>query len=410
MNIPFSPPEITQDDIDAVVEVLKSGWITTGPKTKEFEERLSQFCNTGKTVCLNSATAALELTLRFLGIGQGDEVITSVYTYTASASVIAHVGATMVLVDVDEGNYHISPEKVMEAVTSRTKAVIAVDIAGVPCDYDRLFIALQQKNHLYQSGNVIQSCFNRPVLIADAAHSLGAVYKDKKVGSIADFTCFSFHAVKNLTTAEGGAVTWRPVRSLTDEYIYTKFMLFALHGQNRDALERTLAGYWVYDIFLMGYKCNMTDITAALGLSQLSRYRQTLLKRKKIIEQYNKAFASLDIKVLQHYTSQYTSSGHLYPVRLTGKDEAFRDAVMNRMAQNGISANVHYKPLPMHSAYKNMGFNINDFPNAYDIFKNEITLPLYSKMTEIENEFVIDVFTRILNEVTAAYMVEKGVI
>lgn len=398
MNIPFSPPDITQNDIDAVVEVLKSGWITTGPKTKEFEKQLSEFCGTNKTVCLNSATAALELTLRFLGIGPGDEVITTAYTYTASASVIEHVGASIVLVDVDKGSYHISPQKVLNAITEKTKAVIAVDIAGVPCDYDSLFIALKQKKHLYHAKNVVQSCFDRPALIADAAHSLGAAYKNKPAGSIADFSCFSFHAVKNLTTAEGGAVTWRPVRGMTDEYIYTKFMLLALHGQNRDALEKSLAGHWVYDIDLLGYKCNMTDIMAALGLSQLSRYRQTLAKRRRIIETYDEAFQTLNVEPLKHFGNNYTSSGHLYLLRLIGKDEKYREGVIQEMAKNGIATNVHYKPLPMHSAYQKKGFDIKDFPNAFEMYKNEITLPVFSRITDLEINYVIDALFDVLNK------------
>ena len=396
MNIPFSPPDITQEDIDAVVEVLKSGWITTGPKTKEFERQLSLFCNTKQTVCLNSATAALELTLRFLGIGPGDEVITSAYTYTASASVIEHVGAKIILVDVDEGSYHISPQNVLRAITEKTKAVIAVDIAGVPCDYDQLFIALEQKKNFFHAKNSVQASFDRPVLIADAAHSFGATYKKKSVGSIADFSCFSFHAVKNLTTAEGGAITWRPIRGMLDEYIYTKFMLLALHGQNKDALEKSLAGHWVYDIDLLGYKCNMTDIMAALGLSQLKRYKQTLLKRRRIIEVYEQAFKSLNVEALKHYGSRYDSSGHLYLLRLIGRDEKYRDDVINKMAESGIATNVHYKPLPMHSGYKKIGFNIKDFPNAYEMYKNEITLPVYSKMTETEISFIIELFFEIL--------------
>lgn len=396
MNIPFSPPDITQDDIDAVVEVLRSGWITTGPKTKEFERQLSLFYDTNKTVCLNSASAALELTLRFLGIGPGDEVITSAYTYTASASIIDHVGAKIVLVDVDEGSYHISPKNVLDAITEKTKAVIAVDIAGVPCDYDNLFIALEQKKNLFHAQNAVQSCFDRPVLIADAAHSLGATYKNKPIGKIADFTCFSFHAVKNLTTAEGGAATWRTIRGMPDEYIYTKFMLLALHGQNKDALEKSMAGHWVYDIDLLGYKCNMTDIMAALGLSQLSRYKQSIIKRRGITEKYNAAFEPFNVESLMHYGNGYTSSCHLYLLRLIGKDEKYRECVIHKMSENGIATNVHYKPLPMHSAYKKMGFDIKDFPYAYNMYKNEITLPVYSKMTEIENSVIIDSFLNIL--------------
>ncbi len=396
MNIPFSPPDITQADIDAVVDVLKSGWITTGPKTKEFERQLSRFCATNQTVCLNSATAALELTLRFLGIGPGDEVITSAYTYTATASVVQHVGAKTILVDTDKGSYHLSAQHVLDAITKRTKAVIAVDIAGVPCGYDGLFAALEQKKHLFRPRSVVQSCFERPVLIADAAHALGAAYKGKPVGSIADFTCFSFHAVKNLTTAEGGAVTWRTLPGVPDGFIYTQFMLLSLHGQNKDALEKSLAGHWVYDITLPGYKCNMTDMMAALGLSQLSRYPQTLLKRRRIIEAYNGAFGTLDVETLTHYGDEYASSGHLYMLRLPGKDEKCRDELIRELAERGVAANVHYKPLPMHSAYKNMGFDIADFPNAYAMYRNEVSLPVYSGMTDAENDFVIDTVFKIL--------------
>lgn len=396
MKIEFSPPDITQSDIDAVVEVLKSGWITTGPRTKEFERQLSLFYGTGSTVCLNSATAALELTLRFLGIGPGDEVITTAYTYTATASVIEHVGAKIVLVDVDPGSYHISSGNVLKAVTNKTKAVIAVDIAGVPCDYKSLFSALEQKKNLFCAGNMVQSCFDRPVLIADAAHSLGAIYRGRPVGNVADFTCFSFHAVKNLTTAEGGAVTWRPLRGLPDEAVYKQYMLLSLHGQNKDALEKSLAGHWVYDITLAGYKCNMTDIMAALGLSQLARYTKTLLKRRRIIDQYDEAFKTLEVNSLQHYGKGFASSGHLYMMRLNGKDEAFRNRIIGEMSNNGIATNVHFRPLPMHSAYRKMGFDIKDFPNAYDMYKNEITLPVFTKMTEKENAFIIDVFIELM--------------
>lgn len=404
MNIQFSPPEIVQSDIDAVVEVLKSGWITTGPRTKEFERQLSRFCGTSQTVCLHSATAALELTLRLLGIGPGDEVVTSAYTYTASASVIAHTGAKIVLADVDIGNYHLSPGRVQDAITDKTKAVIAVDIAGIPCGYRELYAALEDKKRLYRPENVIQSCFDRPVLIADAAHSLGALYMDGPVGSIADFTCFSFHAVKNLTTGEGGAVTWRPVRGMPDETIYRQFMLLSLHGQSKDALEKTAAGGWAYDISVAGYKCNMTDIQAALGLSQLKRYDLILAKRRRLIESYDEAFATLDAEPLRHYGRDYASSGHLYMIRLNGKDEEFRDKVICEMAESGVAANVHYKPLPMHSAYKKMGFVIGDFPNAYEMYKNEITLPLYSRMTEVESMFVSDTFFKILRARNTACM------
>jgi len=404
MRIPFSPPDITQDDIDAVAEVMRSGWITTGPKTKEFERRIALFCGTDRTVCLGSATAALELTLRFLGIGQGDEVVTSAYTYSASASVIAHTGAAVVLADVDPGSYHISPARVLDAVTHRTKAVIAVDIAGVPCDYDALYAALVQKKHLYRPKTLLQSCFERPVLIADAAHSLGAAYKNRPVGSIADFTCFSFHAVKNLTTAEGGAVTWRPVKGIADADVYKNFMLLALHGQDKDALAKQAAENWGYDIRLLGYKCNMTDMAAALGVSQLSRYPKTLIKRRGLIEEYDRAFCALDIECLRHFTDEYSSSGHLYPVRLLGRDEAFRDGVIRRMAQRGVATNVHYKPLPMHSAYQRMGFDIRDFPNAYGMYRNEITLPLYSAMTGDEIGLTIGAFVRELAARSAACM------
>jgi dTDP-4-amino-4,6-dideoxygalactose transaminase len=396
--IPFVLPEITKNDINAVVDVLKSGWITTGQITKKFEEHLSRFCKTNKTVCVNSATAAMELTLRFLGIGPGDEVITSAYTYTASASVIEHVGAKIVLVDVDKGSYHISAENILNAVTDRTKAVIAVDIAGVPCCYDRLFSVLEQKKHLYRPAKGVQSLFDRPVLIADAAHAFGSLYKDQQVGNIADFTCFSFHAVKNLTTGEGGAITWRPVPGMPDDCIYKQFMLLSMHGQNKDALEKTLNGCWEYDINLMGYKCNMPDIMAALGLSQLWRYSEMLFKRHWIIDKYDQAFQDLNIEILRHKTKDYVSNGHLYMARLTGADYKFRNYVIGKMLENSIMTNVHYKPLPMHSAYKKAGFDIGDFPNAYEMYKNEISLPLYTLLTDEEAEYVADSLKGILGQ------------
>ncbi|SHK32577.1 dTDP-4-amino-4,6-dideoxygalactose transaminase [Anaerobranca californiensis DSM 14826] len=395
MHIPFSPPDITQLEIDEVVNTLKSGWITTGPKTKLFEKKIAEYCNTSKAVCLNSATAAMEMTLRLLGIGEGDEVITSAYTYSASASVIHHVGAKIVLVDTAKDSFHIDYEQLEKVITEKTKAVIPVDIAGVMCDYDRVFEVINRKKDLFNPSNKIQKVIGRVAVIADAAHSFGATYKGRKSGQVADFTCFSFHAVKNLTTAEGGAVTWRDIPGIDNEEIYKEYMLLSLHGQSKDALAKTKAGAWEYDIVYPAYKCNMTDIMAAIGLAQLKRYLKILERRKQIIEMYDKSLLSDKVDVLKHYGNDFSSSGHLYLVRLLGKDEEYRNRVIEKMAEKGIATNVHYKPLPMLTAYKKLGFDIKDYPNAFDMYKNEITLPLHTLLTDEQVEYVIDSFKEI---------------
>ncbi|MBO8162029.1 MAG: DegT/DnrJ/EryC1/StrS family aminotransferase [Thermosipho sp. (in: Bacteria)] len=398
MKVPFSPPDISQLEIDEVVDTLKSGWITTGPKTKLFEKKIAEYCNTSKAVCLNSATAAMEMTLRLLGIGEGDEVITSAYTYSASASVIHHVGAKIVLVDTAKDSFHIDYEQLEEVITEKTKAIIPVDIAGVMCDYDRVFEIANRKKDLFNPSNEIQKAIGRVVVIADAAHSFGAAYKGKQSGEVADFTCFSFHAVKNLTTAEGGAVTWRDIPGIDTEEIYKQFMLLSLHGQSKDALAKTKAGAWEYDIVYPAYKCNMTDIMASLGLAQLQRYPKILERRKQIIQMYDSALLSDKIDALKHYGDDFSSSGHLYLVRLFGRDEEYRNKVIEKMAEKGIATNVHYKPLPMHTAYKNIGFDIKDYPNAFDMYKNEITLPLHTLLTDEQVEYVIETFKAITFE------------
>lgn len=396
MNVPFSPPDITQLEIDNVVEVLKSGWITTGPKTKEFERKIADYCHTEKAVCLNSATAAMEMTLRLLGIGEGDEVITCAYTYTASASVIHHVGAKIVLVDTAKDSFEMDYEKLGSLITEKTKAIIPVDLAGVMCDYDKLYEIINSKKHLFKGNNEIQNAIGRVVILADGAHSFGANYKGKMSGEVADFTSFSFHAVKNLTTAEGGAVTWRNIEGIDSEDIYRRYMILSLHGQTKDALSKTKVGAWEYDILEPAYKCNMTDINAAIGLAQLSRYKDILAYRKHLIEMYNEAFKNNpNIEFLNHYDTEKNSSGHLYLVRLIGKDVEYRNEFIRKMAEHGIATNVHYKPLPMLTAYKKLGFKIEDYPNAYDMYKNEVTLPLNSIMTEEQLKYVIDKFNEI---------------
>ncbi|UZQ85765.1 DegT/DnrJ/EryC1/StrS family aminotransferase [Thermoclostridium stercorarium] len=397
MHIPFSPPDISQSEIDEVVDTLKSGWITTGPKTKLFEKKISEYCNTSKTVCLNSATTALEMTLRFLGIGEGDEVITSAYTYSASASVIHHVGARIVLVDTEKDSFHMNYEQLENAITERTKAVIPVDIAGVMCDYNKVFEAVDKKKNIFNPSNEIQKSIGRIAVIADAAHSFGAMYKGKRSGEVADFTCFSFHAVKNLTTAEGGAVTWRNIPGIDNEEIYRQFMLLSLHGQTKDALAKTKAGSWEYDIVYLAYKCNMTDIMASIGLAQLQRYPEFLKRRKQIIEMYDKGILNDKIAALRHYGDDFCSSGHLYLVRLIDKDEKYRNQVIEEMASRGISTNVHYKPLPMLTAYRKLGFDIKNYPNAFNMYKNEITLPLHTLLTDEQVTYIIDNFNNIIN-------------
>lgn len=395
-NIPFSPPDISEEEIAEVIDALKSGWITTGPKTKLFEKEIAEYCNTSRAVCLNSATACMELTLRLLGIGQGDEVITTAYTYTASASVIDHVGAKIVMVDCGKDSFHIDYDAIEDAITEKTKAIIPVDIAGVMCDYERIFKAVNNKKEIFKASNEIQKAIGRVVVLADAAHSFGASYKGKMAGEVADFTSFSFHAVKNLTTAEGGAVTWKDIEGIDNEEIYREFMLLSLHGQSKDALAKTKLGAWEYDIVYPAYKCNMTDIMAAIGLVQLKRYKGLLERRKEIIGKYDEAMKNLDIQALRHYGKDFSSSGHLYLVRLNGKDEKDRNRIIEEMAERGIATNVHYKPLPMHTAYKNLGFDIKDYPNAYKQYENEITLPLHTLLGDEDVERVIREFSNII--------------
>lgn len=397
-QILFSPPDITQAEIDEVVDTLKSGWITTGPKTKLFEGQIAEYCHTSKAVCLNSATAGMELTLRMLGIGEGDEVITCAYTYTASASVIHHVGAKIVLVDSGKGSFHIDYDAIADAITERTKAIIPVDIAGVMCDYDKIFEAVEKKKYLFRANNEIQKAIGRVVVLADAAHSIGATYKGRKSGEVADFTSFSFHAVKNLTTAEGGAVVWRDIEGVDNEWIYKQYMLLSLHGQSKDALAKTKLGAWEYDIVAPNYKCNMTDIMASLGLVQLKRYPEILGRRKEIIEMYDELLAEINVTSLKHYTDQYSSCGHLYFLNLSGKDEEYRNQVIEKMAEKGIATNVHYKPLPLLTAYKELGFYIGDYPNAYEQYKNEMTLPLHTLLTDEEIEYVCESLREVLKE------------
>jgi dTDP-4-amino-4,6-dideoxygalactose transaminase len=389
MNIAFSPPDITDVEINEVIDTLRSGWITTGPKTKLFEKKIAEYTHTSKAACLNSATAALELTLRLLGIGAGDEVITSAYTYSASASVIHHVGARIILVDTAKDSYQMDYDKVAQAITAKTKAIIPVDIAGVMCDYDRIFKIVEAKKHLFIPAGELQATIGRVVILADAAHSFGATCQGKQSGEVADFSCFSFHAVKNLTTAEGGAVTWRDIAGINNEALYKELMLLSLHGQSKDALAKTKVGSWEYDIIYPAYKFNMTDIMAALGLGQLQRYPDLLKRRKQLIAMYDKGLADCNLDILKHYSDEYSSSGHLYLVRLRGKDEKCRNRVIKEMAERGIATNVHYKPLPMHTAYRNLGFNIADYPNSFAQYQNQITLPLHTLLNDEQVEYIV---------------------
>lgn len=392
MKIPFSPPDITEAEANEVRDALLSGWITTGPRTKELERQIATFCNTNKAVCLNSATACLEMALRVLGIGPGDEVITSAYTYTASASVVCHIGAKLVLVDTQKDSFEMDYNKLADAINEKTKAVIPVDLAGIPCDYDRIFDIANSKKALFSPKTDIQKAIGRVAIVADAAHAFGARWHGKMVGSIADFTSFSFHAVKNFTTAEGGALTWRDIEGIDNDHIYKELQLLSLHGQSKDALAKTQLGAWEYDIISPAYKCNMTDIMAAIGLVQMKRYPALLERRKQIIEMYNDALKGCNVQVLNHYTDEHTSSGHLYLVRLLGKDSEYRNNVITEMAKREIACNVHYKPLPMMTAYKALGFDIKDYPNAYAQFCNEITLPLHTKLTDEMAGYVIENF------------------
>lgn len=390
MRIEFSPPDITQLEIDEVVDTLKSGWITTGPKTKKLEQELSVFTNTDKTVCLNSATAAMELTLRLLGVGAGDEVITCAYTYTASASVIHHVGAKIVLVDCNKEDKFMDLDALENAITEKTKVIIPVDLAGKPCKYDEIFEIVEKKKSLFKPNNRLQEKIGRVIVMADAAHSLGAVYKGKPSGSIADFTCFSFHAVKNFTVAEGGSVTWNRNLGLNDDEIYREFQLLSLHGQSKDALSKTKLGSWEYDIVAPNYKCNLTDIASGIGLAQLKRYPSLLKRRFEIVERYNKGFEGTRIKPFIHFEEDRKSCCHLYIVNIEGASEEERNEIIVKMAERGIATNVHYKPLPMHTAYKNLGFDIKNYPNAYNNYKSQITLPLHTLLTDEQVDYIIE--------------------
>lgn len=396
--ISFSPPDIGEEEINEVIDSLKSGWITTGPKTKEFEKRIAQYCHGEQAVCLNSATACMDMTLRLLGVGPGDEVITSAYTYTASCSVICHVGATPIIVDVAKDSYEMDYEKLANAITEKTKVIIPVDIAGIMCDYDKIFEVVESKKELFKPSNEIQKAFNRVIVMSDAAHAFGAKQNGRMCGEVADFTSFSFHAVKNLTTAEGGAVVWKNVPGIDNEYIYKQYQLLSLHGQSKDALAKTKLGAWEYDIVLPAYKCNMTDITAGIGLGQLNRYEHLLARRKEIIEMYNGGLKDLDIQLLNHFDIDHKSSGHLYFVRINGINDKQRNEIIAKMAEKGIACNVHYKPLPMLTAYKKLGFDIKDYPNAYNQFINEVTLPLHTKLSNEDVEYIIKIFKEVLDE------------
>ena len=397
-KVPFSPPDITESEVNLVSEALRSGWITTGPKTKEFERLIAMCCQTEQAVCLNSATACMELILRVLDVGPGDEVITSAYTYTATASVTCHVGAKVVMVDTAPDSFEMDYDKLADAITEKTKVVLPVDLAGVVCDYDKIFAAVESKKHLFSPANDIQKAYGRVIVLADSAHAFGAQWHGKMCGEIADFTSFSFHAVKNLTTAEGGALTWRNHDGVDNESLYKQFQLLSLHGQNKDALAKTRLGAWEYDIVAPYYKCNMTDVMAGIGLAQLKRYPEMLYRRRQIIERYNEGLKGRNVQVLDHFGDDHSSSGHLYLVRLLGEDVEYRNAVIERMAERGIACNVHYKPLPMMTAYKNLGFDIVDYPNAYNQYHNEITLPLHTSLTNEDVEYVISNFVDIITQ------------
>lgn len=398
MKIQFSPPDISDLEIDEVIEALKSGWITTGPRTKLFEKRIAEYCGTDKAVCLNSATAGLELVLKVLGVGPGDEVITSAYTYTASASVISHVGATIVLCDTAPDSYEMDYDKLPNLITNKTKVIIPIDIAGKICDYERIFEIVEQEKGKFKPNNDLQALFDRIVVLGDCAHSFGAVKNGVKAGNIADFSSFSFHAVKNLTTAEGGAVTWKHIDGLDNEWLYHEFMLWSLHGQSKDALAKTQIGAWEYDIKYLGQKCNMTDIVASIGLKQLDRYESLLSRRSDIIDKYTKALDSSKVSVLTHSGDNFYSSGHLFLTRVIGADEQMRNEIIIEMAKRDIATNVHYKPLPMHTAYKALGFDIKDYPNAYNMYKNEITLPLHTLLTDEMVEYVLSNYLEIVGK------------
>ncbi|POP30439.1 DegT/DnrJ/EryC1/StrS family aminotransferase [Lactonifactor longoviformis] len=398
MKIPFSPPDITDAEVEQVAEVLRSGWVTTGPKTKELEREVSAFCGVSRAVCLNSQSACAEMTLRLLGISEDDEVITCAYTYTATASVVCHVGAKLVLIDTQKDSLEMDYDKLEDAITEKTKVVIPIDLGGVPCNYARIFSILESKKGMFRPKNKIQEAIGRVIVMADAAHSFGATWKDRPVGSIADFSNFSFHAVKNFTTAEGGAVTWKNIDGIDNEAIYHQYQLYSLHGQSKDALAKTQLGAWEYDIVGPWYKCNMTDVTAGIGLAQMSRYKSLLERRKQIICRYDESFKPLGTEVLKHYTNEYQSSGHLYITRVPGITLKERQELIIKMAELGIACNVHYKPLPMMTAYKNLGFDIKDYPNSFERFVNEISLPLHTKLSDEDVEYVIIKYTEVLRE------------
>ena len=397
-NIPFSPPDISEAEIELVADALRSGWITTGPKTKLLEKKIAEWVGTPKCVCLNSQTACAETALRILGIGLGDEVITTAYTYTASASVICHVGAKPILVDSQANSLEMDYDALEAAITEKTKAIIPVDLGGIPCNYNRIFEIVQRKSAIFKPANELQEKLGRIAVVADAAHAFGAKSGQQRVGAIADFTNFSFHAVKNLTTAEGGAMTWKHIEGVDDEAIYKQAQLFSLHGQSKDALAKTQLGAWEYDIVGTWYKCNMTDVAAAIGLAQFERYPAMLERRKEIIGKYDAAFKPLGVETLAHYTEDHVSSGHLYITRVPGITDENRREIIIKMAEAGVACNVHYKPLPMHTAYKKLGFDIKDYPNAFAHYENEITLPLHTRLTDEEVEYVIDQYTTILKE------------
>ena len=397
-QIPFSPPDITDLEIKNVVEVLKSGWITTGPKTKKLEKKITKWLGTSNVVCLNSQTAAAETGLRLLGIGENDEVIVPAYTYSASASVVCHIGANLVLIDCQQDSLEMDYDALEAAITEKTKVIIPVDLGGIPCDYDRIFEIVEKKRNLFQPSNEIQKAYGRIIVMADSAHAFGANWHDQMVGNVADLTTFSFHAVKNFTTAEGGALVWKEHDKLDNEAMYHQCQLLSLHGQSKDALTKTQLGAWEYDIVGPWYKCNMTDVTASIGLAQFERYPNILKRRKNIIKRYDEAFQQLGIEVLMHYTDDYSSSGHLYITRVPNISSEQRNEIIIKMAEQGIACNVHYKPLPMFTAYKNMGFDINNYPNAYAHFVNEITLPLHTKLTDEEVEYVINNYSKIVKD------------
>lgn len=398
-NIPFSPPDMTEAEVKEVAQAILSGWITTGPRTKELERQIAAYIGVNKAVCLNSQTACAEMALRLLGIGEGDEVIVPAYTYTASASIVCHVGATLVFADIQTNSLEMDYEAVEELITPHTKAIIPVDLAGIPCDYERLLQIVEKKRSIYLPANNIQQALGRVAICADAAHAFGAEWQGKKVGAIADFTAFSFHAVKNLTTAEGGALTWKSIPGISDDELYRMVQLFSLHGQSKDALAKTKLGAWEYDIVGPWYKCNMTDIMAAMGLVQMKRYPDMLLRRKAIIERYDKALKVAGIEVLEHYNDNHQSSGHLYITRVPNISTEQRQEIIEKMAEEGIATNVHYKPLPMMTAYKNMGFDIKNYPNAYAHFANEITLPLHTRLTDEEVDYIIENYINIVTRI-----------